>query len=209
LEDGITHDIEFAAANSLPIEFYARNTEQVARELLGKILVHASPDGIIAATIVETEAYVYGDAASHAYAGPTKRNKVMFGPVGFLYVYLSYGIHDMVNIVTGAKHTGEAVLLRAAMPVAGLDTIRHNRSQPTAPAHKLASGPGRLAQAFSISRHLHNGASLTNHQSSLWVSDGEKGADFEIVTTTRIGITKAADKPLRFYILGNAAVSRK
>jgi DNA-3-methyladenine glycosylase len=185
---------------TLPRAFYNRATVDVARDLLGKVLVHGETAGII----VETEAYLGGDdLASHSAAGITNRTRVIFGPPGHAYVYLSYGMHDCLNIVAEPRGTPGCVLIRALEPVAGLEIMRSRR--PRARSDRdLASGPGKLTQALAISRK-HTGVDVTKGE--LIVQSGQSG-NLEIAVTPRIGITKCADWPLRFYILGNPYVSR-
>lgn len=194
----------------LPREFYLQDTCSVARLLLGKTLVRVAPEGLLAGTIVETEAYLTGDPASHAFRGPTARNSPMFGEPGHAYVYLSYGVHEMLNLVTQPAGVGEAVLIRAAWPVEGLAILRANRKlPPDGPAQHIASGPGKLAQAFGITRALFNGVSVTDPAGALLVLDAPAVSDEDIVQTTRIGITQGADSPWRYYVRDNPAVSRK
>lgn len=181
-------------------DFYARNTVTVARELLGKVLVH----GEAAAIIVETEAYLgVGDLAAHCAAGITARTRVIFGPPGHAYVYLSYGIHECLNIVAEPDGTPGCVLIRALEPLAGLEIMRTRR--PTAKTLRdLASGPGKLARAMGITR-AHYGSDLT--QGTLTVREPLEHTEFDIEVTPRIGITKCAELPLRFLIRGNLFVS--
>jgi DNA-3-methyladenine glycosylase len=181
----------------LPRSFYERPTTDVARGLLGKVLVHGETSGII----IETEAYLGSDdLAAHSAAGITNRTRVIFGPAGHAYVYLSYGIHDCLNIVAEADGTPGCVLIRALQPLTGLDLMRRRR-----PAAKrdgdLANGPGKLTQAMGITRAA-NGLDLT--QGDLFVREPDSLRPFTIEVTPRIGITKCADWPLRFVAqLGN------
>jgi len=181
--------------------FYERGTIEVARELLGKVLVHGPAAGII----VETEAYLGGDdLASHSAAGVTDRTRVIFGPGGHAYVYLSYGVHDCMNIVAEADGTPGCVLIRALEPIQGLDAMRVRR--PKARTDRdLASGPGKLTRALGITRE-HTGVDMT--RGDLVVRAGSAVVPFEIAITPRIGITKCAELPLRFFIAGNPFVSR-
>ncbi|NLM45270.1 MAG: DNA-3-methyladenine glycosylase [Firmicutes bacterium] len=189
---------------NLPANFYDRPTVEVARLLLGKILVHHSPEGLAAGRIVETEAYLAKeDPACHAARGMTRRNAPMFGPAGTAYVYLIYGVHYCFNVVTGQEGEGEAVLIRALEPLCGLDLMLARRRVKE--RSKLCNGPGNLCRALNITPLL-NGHPLSRPPLYL-ASDGFAG--FETVTTTRVGITQAADLPLRFYIAGNPCVSRK
>jgi DNA-3-methyladenine glycosylase len=185
----------------LPRRFYERGTVVVARDLLGKVLVHGETAGII----VETEAYLGGDdLASHSAVGITNRTRVIFGPAGHAYVYLSYGMHDCMNIVAEKAGVPGAVLIRALEPIEGLDVMRRRR--PKARTDRdLASGPGKLTQALAITRR-QTGVDMT--RGDLVVVDRPGEHLFQIAVTPRIGITKCADLPLRFFIEGNRFVSR-
>jgi len=185
----------------LPRAFYDRATIDVTRDLLGCVLVHGPTSGII----VETEAYLGGDdLASHSAAGITNRTRVIFGPPGHAYVYLSYGMHDCLNIVAEADGKPGCALIRALEPVEGLDIMRSRR--PGARTDRdLTSGPGKLTRAMAITRK-HSGADVT--RGDLVVLARPVVHQFEIAITPRIGITKCADLPLRFFIKGNRFVSR-
>ena len=177
----------------LPRSFYQRDAVTVARDLLGKVLVHGDTAGII----IETEAYPGGDdLASHSAAGITNRTKVIFGPPGHAYVYLSYGIHACMNIVADAEGSAGCVLIRALEPVSGVETMR-GRRQAARHDGDLASGPGKLTQALGITLG-HYGADLT--QGEFVVREPAEAKRFHIDVTPRIGITKCADRPLRFVI---------
>jgi len=180
--------------------FYARPTSEVARDLLGKVLVHGPTAGII----VETEAYPGGDdRASHSSRGLTDRTRVIFGPPGHAYVYFIYGMYECLNIVAEPEGTPGCVLLRALEPVAGLDLIRQRR--PAArKTEDLAAGPGKLTVAMAITR-AHYGADLT--RGSLVVREPAENRAIEVAVTPRIGITHCAERPLRFLIRGNRFVS--
>ncbi|HXJ44001.1 MAG TPA: DNA-3-methyladenine glycosylase [Bryobacteraceae bacterium] len=185
----------------LPRSFYARPTVEVARDLLGKYLVHGGCAGVI----VETEAYLgTGDIAAHSAAGITDRTRVIFGPPGHAYVYLSYGMHECFNIT--AEQEGEAgcVLIRALEPVAGLDTMR-TRRPGAIHSRDLANGPGKLAKAMGITRGLY-GRDLT--RGDFVVRDATPQLPVDIAVTPRIGITKSADLPLRFFIRNSPYASR-
>jgi DNA-3-methyladenine glycosylase len=186
---------------ALPRDFYQRGTVDVSRDLLGKLLVHGPTAGII----VETEAYLGGDdLASHSAIGITNRTRVIFGPPGHAYVYLNYGIHECLNIVAEPDGKAGCVLIRALEPVEGLDIMRARR--PKARSDRdLASGPGKLTRALAITR-VHNGVDMT--RGDLVVRLANPMRRFEIEVTPRIGITKCADLPLRFFIKGNKFVSR-
>jgi DNA-3-methyladenine glycosylase len=185
----------------LPRRFYERPTIEVARELLGKVLRHGETAGMI----VETEAYLGGDdLASHSAAGITNRTRVIFGPGGYAYVYLSYGMHDCMNIVAEHEGTPGCVLIRALEPVEGMDTMRARRAKARS-ERDLASGPGKLTQALAITRR-DSGVDMT--KGDLVVETRRGVREFEIGVTPRIGITKCVDLPLRFLIVGNRFVSR-
>lgn len=190
------------ASQTLPAHFYARAAAEVARECLGKLLVH----GETAGRIVETEAYLgEQDMAAHAYSGITNRTRVLFGPPGHAYVYLIYGMYECLNFVAEREGSAGCVLIRALEPVAGLALMQRRR--PTAKRDQdLASGPGRLTLALAITRAL-NGTSLVDGPLQVRRLDNEPA--IEIETTPRIGITKCKDWPLRFAIAGNRFVSRK
>jgi DNA-3-methyladenine glycosylase len=192
----------------LPRAFYARNPRRVARDLLGKILVREG-NPRLSARIVEVEAYLgENDPAAHAAAGDTARTSVLFGPPGYAYVYFIYGNHYCLNVSCECEGKAGSVLFRALEPLEGIDamacarkiTLHGPRDFP-----KLTSGPGRLAQAFGITRTRDNGVDLTS-TSTLWI--GEDGFPAQkILTTPRIGITKAADRPLRFSLADSVCVS--
>jgi len=182
-------------------DFYARPAVEVARNCLGKILVH----GRTAGRIVETEAYLgVDDRAAHAWRGMTDRTRVIFGPPGHAYVYFIYGMYECLNFVAEPVGQAGCVLIRALEPVSGIATMQRRR-----PAAKrvedLASGPGKLTLALGITRK-QNGADLTT--SALQVRGLRDEPTVEIATTPRIGITHCADWPLRFFIAGNRFVSR-
>ena len=193
--------VRLAKGQILRRGFYARDTVEVARDLLGKILVHGETAGII----VETEAYLGGDdLAAHSAAGITDRTRVIFGEPGHAYVYLSYGMHDCFNIVVDQAGTPGCVLVRALEPVAGLDTMRARR--PLARSDRdLASGPGKLTRALAITRR-NNADDLT--RGKLVVRTPVEAKPFEIGVTRRIGLTKCVDLPLRFIVKGNRFLSR-
>jgi DNA-3-methyladenine glycosylase len=186
----------------LPRDFYARDTVTVARDLLGCVLVHRTPEGITAGKIVETEAYLQGDPACHAARRMTPRNSVMFGPPGHAYVYFTYGMHYCFNVVSASEGVGEAVLVRALEPLQGNSLMQQRRGRQN--IRDLCSGPAKLTQAMGIGRE-HNRQDLT--VGDLYICRGD--ADAPIVTTTRIGIKEGAELPLRFYLQNNRYVSRK
>ncbi|MBV8731684.1 MAG: DNA-3-methyladenine glycosylase [Acidobacteriia bacterium] len=181
-------------------EFYERTTVEVARDLLGKVLVH----GLAAGAIVETEAYLGGDdLAAHSSKGITERTRVIFGPPGHAYVYFIYGMYECLNIVVEREGQPGCVLIRALEPLTGVETMRKHR--PSAKRlEDLASGPGKLTLAMRITR-AHNGADLTH--GPLVVRAPAEPRRIEIDVTPRIGIRHCADWPLRFVIRGNRFVS--
>jgi DNA-3-methyladenine glycosylase len=169
--------------------FYRRPAVQVARELLGKILSYENASG----RIVETEAYLgEDDGAAHSARGITPRTKILFGPPGHAYVYLIYGMYDCLNVVCEPEGIAGGVLIRALEPVSGLKG--------------LANGPGKLTRAMGINL-THNGVDVT--KGPITIHAPRRAEKFEIATSVRIGITKSADLPLRFYIIGNPSVSRR
>lgn len=188
----------------LPESFYCRDTALVARELLGKVLYHHSSGGITAGTIVETEAYTQGDPACHACRGMTPRNRAMFGPPGRAYIYFTYGMHYCFNVVTASPGVGEAVLIRALEPLAGIDLMRARRGRDK--VRELCSGPARLVQAMGIDPGMY-GHDLTGEP--LLLVGGSDIPEEKVVVTTRVGITSGAELPLRFYIKNNIYVSKK
>lgn len=192
----------------LPREFYLDPPDRVARALLGKRLVRHLEGIRLAGRIVEAEAYFgFGDPAAHAFVGKTLRNEVLFGPPGFAYVYFVYGMHFCLNISCEPEGQAGCVLLRALEPLEGLRNMARLRGLTSAAKPRLlASGPGRLCQALGIERETHNGIDVSSNRSGLHVEDdGFEPA--EIVSLPRVGISKAADRPLRFAIAGNPFVS--
>jgi DNA-3-methyladenine glycosylase len=184
----------------LPRSFYARSTVEVARGLLGKVLVHGSTSGII----VETEAYLGGeDRAAHSARGLTERTRVIFGPPGHAYVYLIYGMYECLNLV--AERTGRpgCVLIRALEPVSGVELMRARRGAARK-LEQLANGPGKLTLALGITR-AHNGADVT--RGPLVVHEAAGASEIEIEVTPRIGIARSVELPLRFAMAGNGFVS--
>jgi DNA-3-methyladenine glycosylase len=193
-------------------DFFGRHPRRVARELLGKVLVRQADGARLTARIVEVEAYLgVDDPAAHAAAGNTARTAVLFGPPGHAYVYFIYGNHYCLNVSCETEGRAGSVLIRALEPLSGVEEMAHARGiEIHGPKDliRLTSGPGRLAQAFAITRALDNGCDLTSSASALWI--GEDGyRAHRIQLTCRIGITKAADKPLRYILGGNAFVSRR
>jgi DNA-3-methyladenine glycosylase len=193
----------FLRAHRLPAAFYRRDAAEVARDLLGAILVRREGDGITAGFIVEGEAY-YGEAdpASHAHRGRTPRNAPMFGPGGHAYVYFVYGNHFMLNVVTGEEGSASAVLLRALEPAAGFTRMRRRRGG--VPVRQWTNGPGRLARALGIGR-AHNGMPLTGDDLFISAPFTTRAA---IARSGRIGVARGGDRPLRFHVKGSPFVSR-
>jgi DNA-3-methyladenine glycosylase len=184
--------------------FYDRDPEQVARDLLGCLVAHRSPGGLTAGRIVETEAYLGPhDPACHAVAGRTKRTHWLFGPPGVAYVYFIYGVHWCLNAVTREEGFGSAVLIRALEPVEGVPLMRTRRG--VARDRDLTNGPGKLCQALAITG-AQSGLSLV--ASPLTMHPGAPLPDDAVAVTPRIGITKAADWPLRWLVRDNPFVSR-
>ena len=184
----------------LPRKFYARPTVEVARDLLGKVVVHGSTAGMI----VETEAYLGdGDLAAHSSRGLTGRTRVLFGPPGHAYIYFIYGMYDCLNVVTERDGVAGGVLIRALEPLTDIATMQRRR--PAAKTiEQLASGPGKLTLALDITRKL-NGADLT--AGTLTLRRPSSSHRFSIEVTRRIGISQCVDLPLRFVIRGNRFVS--
>jgi DNA-3-methyladenine glycosylase len=169
----------------------------VAPELLGKVVATEVGGVLTSARIIETEAYAGDDPASHSFRGRTDRNAVMFGPAGRLYVYLSYGIHTCANVVTGAEGDGQAVLLRAALPVDGVDVVRQRRARR--PDRELADGPGKLCQALGIEL-TDDGVDLTAPSSPIRILDDGTAPPVVALVGPRVGITKGIDIPWRFRV---------
>jgi DNA-3-methyladenine glycosylase len=199
--------------HKLPRSFYDRPTLDVARDLIGKVLVHERRGVRTSGVIVEVEAYVgESDPACHAAPGPTKRNAPLYGPPGYAYVYLNYGIHSLVNVVTEAAGSPAAVLIRALEPLEGIETMRRRRARAmkgrrqrsaTLDAHELCRGPGNLTMAMGIT--------LADNQSDLcggrlFIEDRARPAG-EPVWTPRIGIKVGVESPWRAYVADHPAVS--
>jgi DNA-3-methyladenine glycosylase len=192
-----THGHKPLARAELPVD-----TAALARFLIGKLAVRDLPEGVASGRIVETEAYVIGDAAGHAYRGMTARNRSLFLERGHAYVYLAYGVSWMLNVSSETKGIGAGVLIRALEPLEGIAIMGHNRG--TDRLRDLARGPGRLAQALRIDRSL-DGLDLTR-KGPLWLArDGHDPG--EIGKSVRIGISREAERVLRFYLRGSAFVS--
>ncbi len=201
-------------------EFYIRDTAQVARDLLGKILVRKTAEGITKGMIVEAEAY-YGelDPASHAYKGRrTPRNEAMWGPPSYAYVYFTYGMYYMLNVVTGKDGEARAVLIRAVEPLEGIELMRKRRKKKLESLkfgvknskddlRELTNGPAKLTQAFDITRK-ENKIDMINSDLKIEENRGGLQSSFTIVACPRIGIKQGTEKKLRFYIDENLFVSK-
>ncbi len=184
--------------NRLQRDFFARSSHEVAPDLIGVTLL---VDGV-GGPIVEVEAYDQDDPASHSFNGRTSRNAVMFGPAGYAYVYRSYGIHWCLNVVCAEPGRAEAVLIRALQPEHGLDAMRQRRGVEGERA--LCSGPGKLCQALAVTG-AHDGLPLDEPPFEL-IARTEPAA---IATGTRVGLTKAADRPWRYGLAGSPYLSRR
>jgi DNA-3-methyladenine glycosylase len=183
------------------------DTAELARFLIGKILVRKLAEGVAGGRIVETEAYTIGDPAGHAYRGLTPRNRALFLERGHAYVYLAYGVSFMLNVSSETSGVGAGVLIRAIEPTIGVAIMERNRGVERVRGlvvRDLARGPGRLCQALEIDRRL-DGIDLCR-AGPLWLGSDGRAPD-EIGLSKRIGITRAPDSPLRFYLRGNRFVS--
>ena len=194
----------------LPRKFYIRPVLTVAKDLLGKVLIRKDENKILAARIVEVEAYDGKvDKASHSFNGKTKRNEVMFNEGGYFYVYFTYGAHFCSNVVTGKSDHGAAVLIRAVEPLIGIDKMIKNRFNRKLKSEKeiynLTSGPGKVCKAFGFTK-VHSGLDLTN--SDVFIADQPRLRKNEIGISKRIGITKSVSLPWRFFEIGNPYLSR-
>jgi DNA-3-methyladenine glycosylase len=200
----------------LRAEFFNRDPRRVARALLGKLLVRQTSHGILAGRIVETEAYLgEGDAAAHAAAGKTARNAVLFGPPAHAYVYFIYGKHYCLNVSCLPEGLPGGVLFRALEPVAGivqmarargLDVTKESDPEKVSFLRKISSGPGRMSEAFGITRERDNGKNLVDPRADLrLVDDGHRVR--RVTVTPRIGIVKSAEQPLRYFVADNPFVS--
>lgn len=192
-------------------DFFNQSALDVAPKLLGTYLVHETPEGTTIGKVVETETYLGAeDPASHAFRGKTKRNEVMFGPPGHLYIYFTYGMHYCVNIVCAPEGRAEGVLIRALEPVSGLPLMEKRRK--TTNRRNLTNGPAKLTQAMGIDKSLY-GESVTTGSVKI-ITELEGGyfhpvISSQIVKTTRVGIKTNQERPWRFYIKNNPFVSVK
>jgi DNA-3-methyladenine glycosylase len=203
---------KIVSAHTRPLDrgFFARNPKRVARDILGKVLVRQTGDERITGRIVEVEAYLgLNDPAAHAAVGKTLRNAVLFGPPGHAYVYFIYGNHYCLNVSCERDGRAGSLLFRALEPLTGIEEMARARgikinSEKDLP--RLTSGPGRLCEAFCITRERDNGCDLTDAKGSLWIGEDGFHAS-KVAVSPRIGITKAAEEPLRYFLAGNRFVS--
>ena len=191
-------------------KFFIRPVLVVAKDLLGKVLIKKDGNRVLAARIIEVEAYDGKvDKASHSFNGKTKRNEVMFNEGGYFYVYFTYGAHFCCNVVTGKRNNGEAVLIRAVEPLLGINKMVENRFGRELKSEKeiynLTSGPGKVCKAFGFNKE-HSGLDLTN--SSVFIVNQPKLKKNMIGVSKRIGITKSVSLPWRFFEIGNPYLSR-
>ena len=184
----------------MPVSFFYRSVHDVARDLIGCTVAHGATAGVI----VETESYHVDDPACHAFGGPTPRSSVLFGPPAHAYVYLSYGIHSLLNFVAEPEGDAAAVLIRALEPVAGIEEMRARRGIDR--IEDLCNGPGKLTQALGIGLEL-NGVPLAGGPIAV-LPRATEWSDPVIVTGPRIGITKATEHPWRFCVADSRFVSR-
>jgi DNA-3-methyladenine glycosylase len=197
-------------AELVPRSFYDRDPRVVGPDLLGKILIRRQGRKVLAGRIVEVEAYLGAeDAAAHASIGRTARNAILFGPPGHAYVYFIYGNHYCLNVSCLPDGTPGGILFRALVPLKGVEEMFKLRQvDDGSDLRKLTSGPGRLAEAFGITRERDNGKDLTSAQSDLYIVD-DGALQPRVLVTKRIGIKKAAEMPLRYVVDGNRFVSGK
>jgi DNA-3-methyladenine glycosylase len=196
---------DFRRGRILPASFYNRETEIVAREMLGTVLECETPEGVASGIIVETEAYIgEHDLACHATAGRTRRTEPLYGPPGISYVYFIYGMYWCFNAVTREEGLPSAVLVRALEPLDGISLMHKRRPLVRKPAD-LTNGPGKLCTALGITGSM---SKKSLQRRPLLVREGEPVRDGAVETTTRIGITRSTDWPLRWVIRGNPFLSR-
>ena len=203
--------MKYDLQKKLPRKFYTRDVLTVAKELLGKIIVKNENGITFSGIIAEVEAYDGEvDEAAHTYIGKTRRNEIMFGEGGFFYVYFTYGAHFCCNVVTGTKGKGTAVLIRAVEPLEGIEIMIKNRFgrelRNKKERYNLTSGPGKVCQAFSITKK-HYGIDLTGNE--IFILRSKKLRENEIGVSQRIGIKKSVHLPWRFFIKNNNYISRK
>jgi len=201
--------MDLSRLQALPRPLYDRDPRLVGPDLLGKILVRRQGRKLLTGRIVEVEAYLGADdPAAHASIGRTPRNAVLFGPPGHAYVYFIYGNHYCLNVSCLPDGVPGGILFRAVEPLGGLPEMIKLRGIAEDPdLRRLTSGPGRMAAAFGITRERDGGKDLTDAKSDLYIAE-DASAPPEVVITRRIGITKAANMPLRYIVAGNRFVSR-
>ena len=200
-----------AQFQKLPWTFYQKNVLQIAPKLLGKYLVRKEEKHYLVGKIVEVEAYADKvDEASHSFRGPTKRNEVMFGPAGKLYVYFIYGNHYCCNIVCDKEGIGSAILIRGLEPIDGVEVMAERRFLNTELTKKqflnMSNGPGKICKALNISK-IENGIDLCGEE--IFLAEGEKVSKKNVVQSSRIGINKSKELPWRYFIKDNPFVSSK
>jgi len=198
----------------LPRNFYDCDPRRVARALLGKLLVRREGQRFLAGRVVEVEAYLHDDPAAHSFIGKTDRNFVLWGPPGISYVYFIYGNHYLFNVSCLPDGVAGGVLFRAVEPLIGIREMARRRDlsdidlSDKRQLRWLTSGPGRLAEAFGITKQRDNEKDLTSAKSDLWIADDGDSRP-QVKVTTRIGITKGAERPLRYVVAGSPFVSGK
>jgi DNA-3-methyladenine glycosylase len=205
----------------LPVSFYSRSTLKVLEDLIGKVLVRKSEEGLTSGVIVEAEAYTgEDDPASYAFIGRTKRSEIMYGPPGRAFVHFTYGMHHMLNLVTEREEFPAAILIRALEPREGISLMKERRQ--TEELSNVCSGPAKICQAFGIDRS-HNGLSLFSSRSPLFIKEGErrqkgekreeeekrKKRKEELLWTSRIGIERGKERLWRAYLKGSPFISAK
>lgn len=189
-------------AEYLAPSFFNRSTIEVAKALLGCYLINETKEGTTIGKIVETEAYLSNDPASHSFNGKTKRNEPMFSHPGTIYIYFTYGMYHCFNIATKEKGIGEAVLIRSLEPIKGIELMKKRRK--TDNIKELCNGPAKLVQALGISKELNN-SQINSSSLKILQPDDNK---IKIIKTRRVGISKGADLPLRFFIKDNNFISK-
>lgn len=193
----------------IPVSFYSRPTLKVLENLIGKVLVRKSEEGMSSGVIVEAEAYTgEDDPASYAFSGRTKRSEIMYGPPGRAFIHFTYGMHHMLNLVTEREEFPAAILIRALEPSEGISLMKKRRQ--TEELINLCSGPAKICQAFGIDRS-HNGVSVFSSRSPLFIKEGERREKRkeELIWTSRIGIGEGKDRLWRAYLKGSPFISIK
>jgi DNA-3-methyladenine glycosylase len=193
----------------LPVSFYSRPTLKVLEDLIGKVLVRKSEEGLTSGVIVEAEAYTgEDDPASYAFIGRTKRSEIMYGPPGRAFIHFTYGMHHMLNLVTEKKEFPAAILIRALEPHEGISLMKKRRQ--TEEPFNLCSGPAKICQALGIDRS-YNGVSLSSSRSPIFIKEGEKKEKRkeELIWTSRIGISEGKERLWRAYLKGSPFISVK